>query len=93
MNIFNNLKVYQTGWNVKDERPFSQAEKDAVINAETVASNYGISVQFTMKGGGLTFIPLSEESSLGVGEVVDLEKAALLTLEKSGANDIYRVKI
>ena len=46
-----------------------------------------------MVGGGLTFIPLDQNSTLGVGEVVDLTKAKLLTLGKSGENDIYRVSI
>jgi hypothetical protein len=46
-----------------------------------------------MKNGGLTFIPLSQDSSLGIGEEVDLTKAKVLTLGKSGEADIFRVSI
>ena len=43
-------------------------------------------------GGGQTFIPLSSDSTLTVGDIVDLSKAKLLTLEKDGESDILRVK-
>ena len=46
-----------------------------------------------MQGGGITFIPLSNDSTLGVGDSVDLSKAQLLTLSKEGEADINRVKI
>ena len=45
-----------------------------------------------MKSGGMTFIPLSSTSSKGVGEVVDLNSASLVTLEKQGEADIFRVE-
>lgn len=93
MNIFANLKVYAGKWSVKETRAFSAEEKAAIIQAVVVPSQYGNSVQFTMQGGGLTYIPLSQNSSLGVGEVVDLERAQIVTLSKSGEADIYRVEI
>ena len=93
MNIFKSLHVYIGKWEVKDTRDFTEEEIKAVVQAVVVPSQYGNSVQFTMVGGGLTFIPLDQNSALGVGEVVDLTKAKLLTLGKSGENDIYRVSI
>lgn len=93
MNIFSNLKVYAGKWEVKETRAFSAEEKSAILQAVVVPSQYGNSVQFTMNGGGLTYIPLSQNSNLGVGEVVDLEKAQLVTLSKSGEKDIYRVEL
>lgn len=93
MNIFANLKVYAGKWSVEETRAFSAEEKAAVIQAVVVPSKYGNSVQFIMQGGGLTYIPLSENSNIGVGEVVDLEKAQIVTLSKSGEADIYRVEI
>lgn len=92
MNIFANLKVYAGKWSVKETRAFSAEEKAATIQAVVVPSPYGNSVQFTMQGGGLTYIPLSQNSNIGVGEVVDLEKAQIVTLSKSGEADIYRVE-
>lgn len=92
MNIFSALKVYAGKWNVKETRDFTQEEIDAIENASVVDSQYGMSVCFFMKGGGQTYIPLSNDSSKGVGEAVDLSTAKLLTLGKQGENDIYRVK-
>lgn len=93
MNIFNSLRVYAGKWEVKESRAFTPEEISAVIQAVVVPSQYGNSVQFTMAGGGLTFIPLDQDSTLGVGEVVDLTKAKLITLGKSGEADIFRVSI
>ena len=87
------MKVYAGKWEVKESRSFSEEEIKAVVQAVVVPSQYGNSVQFTMVGGGLTFIPLDQNSTLGTGELVDLTKAKLVTLCKSGENDIYRVSI
>ena len=93
MNIFSSLRVYADKWEVKSIRGFTEEEIKAVVQAVVVPSQYGNSVQFTMAGGGLTFIPLDQNSTLGSGEIVDLTKAKLSTLEKSGEADIYRVTI
>ena len=93
MNIFNNLRIYAGRWEVTNERPFNQEEINAIVQAVVIASQYGNSVQFTMKDGGLTFIPLDQNSALGTGELVDLTKAKLVTLSRPGENDIYRVSI
>lgn len=93
MNIFANLRVYAGKWSVKGTRNFTPEEIAQVVQAVVVPSQYGDSVQFTMKGGGLTYIPLDQGSSCGVGEVIDLTKAKLTTLCKSGESDIYRVTV
>ena len=93
MSIFDSLRVYAGKWEVKSSREFTEEEIKAVVQAVVVPSQYGNSVQFTMIGGGLTFIPLDQNSTLGIGEIVDLTKARLVTLCKSGENDIYRVSI
>ena len=93
MNIFSNLKVYATKWSVKSERVFTAEEIAAVQQAVVVQSEYGNSVMFTMTTGGQTYIPLSTDASVGVGEIIDLSKCKLITLEKSGENDIFRVSI
>lgn len=92
MNIFSSLKVYADKWAVKARRSFSSDEIDAVEKAEVVDSQFGNSVCFHMVGGGQTFIPLSTNSSLGIGDSVDLTKAQLLTLERAGEADIYRIE-
>lgn len=93
MNIFESLKWYAPKWEVKNSREFTPEEIRSVVNAVVVPSQYGNSVQFAMAGGGMTFIPLSQDSTLTVGEVVDLNRARLLTLSKRGEADIFRVEI
>ena len=93
MNIFSALRVYAGKWSEKNVRAFVPEEIQAVEKAEVVESQYGLSVCFFMIGGGQTYIPLDQNSSLGVGAQVDLTKAALVTLQRPGENDIYRVRI
>jgi len=93
MNIFQGLQVYGGKWNVTSERAFDAEEIAAVKKAEVVASEYGNSVCFFMRGGGQTYIPLSNQSSLGVGDSVDLNKAKILTLHRDGSDDITRIDI
>lgn len=92
MNIFSSLRVYAEKWQLKSSREFTAEEKAAVDEAVVVPSQYGNSVCFTMVSGGQTFIPLSQTSSKTVGDTIDLSKAKLLTLGKSGEADIYRVE-
>lgn len=92
MNIFNALRVYAGKWSEKNVRDFSSEEVAAVEKAEVVESQYGFSVCFFMKSGGQTYVPLDQNSSLGIGSQVDLTKAQLVTLQRAGENDIYRVR-
>ena len=93
MNIFSNLRVYAGKWSVKETRDFTADEVSQVSQAIVVPSQYGNSVQFFMKSGGLTYIPLDQNSDCAVGEIIDLTKAKLTTLGKSGEADIYRITI
>ena len=92
MNIFNALRVYAGKWSESAKRTFSPEEVAAVEQAKVVESNFGFSVCFIMKSGGQTYIPLDQNSSLGVDDLVDLTKAELVTLSRPGENDIYRVR-
>ena len=92
MNIFNALRVYAGKWSEKEVRNFTKEEVAAVQQAKVVESQYGFSVCFMMVGGGMTYVPLDQNSSLGVDAVVDLAKAQLVTLQRPGEADIYRVR-
>ena len=92
MNIFSGLQVYGGNWNVVDSRAFDADEISAVKSAMVVSSEYGKSVCFFMHSGGQTYIPLSRESSLEVGDVVDLSSAQVLTLHRDGQEDINRIQ-
>lgn len=85
--------MYPGKWQVRESRAFTKEEIACVEQAVVVPSQYGNSVQFTMKGGGLTYIPLDQNSSVGVGELIDLNTAVLTTLCKDGEADIFRVTV
>ena len=93
MNIFSSLKIYATKWQEKGRRSFSPEEIAMVKSAVVVSSQYGASVEFQYKKGGKSYIPLSQDATLTVGETVKLSKAVLITLHKEGEDDIYRVGI
>ena len=92
MNIFSKLFVYAGKWIQKESRAFTPEEVNLISRATVVESQFGNSVCFFMKAGGQTFIPLSNDSTLVVGDNVDITKAQLLTLGKDGEDDIFRVK-
>ena len=85
------LVEQSNGWVVKSTRPFDPEETAAVKRAEVVASQYGNSVCFFMNGGGQSYIPLSKQSKLAVGDELNLKTAKILTLSKKGKNDITRI--
>lgn len=104
MNIFATLKVYASKWSIKtmrDEngnivanpRSFDAEEIAFISSARVVPSEFGNSVEFTRVNGGKVYIPLDKNSTLGVGDEVDLTVAKVLTLEKPGEKDIIRVVI
>ena len=85
------LVEQEMGWTVKTTRPFAPEEVAAVKRAEVVASQYGNSVCFFMNGGGQTYIPLSKQSKLAIGDELDMKTAKILTLSKKGKDDITRI--
>ena len=92
MNIFSALRVYAGKWSEKNVRDFAPEEVAAVEQAKVVESQYGFSVCFFMKSGGQSYIPLDLNSSLSIDDAVDLTKAKLVTLQRPGEDDIYRVR-
>lgn len=92
MNIFDNLRVYAGKWSVKSKRGFNKEELSLITSAKVVSSQYGLSVCFMLKEGGSTYLPLDVNSTLVEGDIVNMESSNLVTLEKSGENDILRVE-
>ena len=92
MNIFSALRIYAGKWSEKEVRAFLPEEISAVESASVVESQYGLSVCFFMKQGGMSFVPLDQNSSLSIGDSIDLTQAQLVTLQKAGEEDIYRVR-
>lgn len=86
------MKVYGGKWSVKSSRTFSQEELALVEKAQVVESQYGSSCCFFMKNGTTMFIPMSQDAKSDVGDMVDLQTAEILTLEKQGEVDITRIR-
>lgn len=91
-SIFDSLRQYAGKWAVKSTRNFTEDEINSVNRAVVVSSQYGTSLCFYMKSGGMTFIPMSNTSTKGIGEEVNLHNAKLVTLGKDGESDIVRVE-
>ncbi len=84
-------EFYARKWRTGYIRSIDLEEQNAVVRAEIVESQYGNSVCFHLVSGGKIYIPLSENSSLRVGECINLSKAKLITLCRNGDKDIYRM--
>lgn len=93
-NVFAGLTSYGEKWSVVATRAFNATEIGAVNSNSVVSSNYGKSVCFFMKGGKTHYIPLSNRGKqFNLGESIDMAKAKLVTLEKSGEGTIVRVEV
>jgi len=93
LNFFSDKKKYGGKWQVKNVRSFTPEEIDLVAKAVVVSSEFGNSCCFFMKNSDIHFTPMSNDSTLSVGEDVDLSKAQIVTLKKEGEHDIERIKL
>ena len=80
-------------WEVSQVRPFTQQEIDSIEIMKVVSSQYGKSVEFKMKQGGVIYIPLYPTENIPEGDSIDPNSVELLTLSKRGEKDIFRVKL
>lgn len=92
MNVFSELKVYAEKYTVISVRKFNDNEKRLVEKVEVIPSNYGKSACFFMKGGGTTYIPLDENSSYAIGDILNLENLELVLLGRGGKDLINRIR-
>lgn len=94
MGLLSKLRTYQGKWNVTSRDSFDESEINEIVSNEVVPSEYGNSVKLTREDGQVSFLPISNTSrDVRVGESVDLAKCFVLTLSRTGDNDIYRIEI
>lgn len=84
MSIFGNVKIYAEEWAETSVNALEQADKDILREVVTTESEYGISACFFLKKGGRFYIPMDRDSKVGIGEVLDMDKIKVKTLERSG---------
>lgn len=92
MNLFSGLRVYGGKWAEKASRKFTQDELALVTKAQVVESQYGNSCCFFMANGTTMYVPMSTDAKSGVGDIVNLNEAEIVTLEKAGEKDILRIR-
>lgn len=92
MNLFSSLRVYGGKWAEKASRKFTQDELALVTKAKVVESQYGNSCCFFMANGTTMYVPMSTDSKSGVGDIINLNEAEIVTLEKAGEKDIQRIR-
>ena len=91
MGILDSLRIYRGKWEVSNRSKFSANEVSEIASAKVVASDYGHSVCFMLKNGGMKFMPVSNTSKKTTA--VNLENCEVVTLSREGDADIYRIEI
>lgn len=79
-------------WRISNSRHLTNEEISAISSNRVVKSQYGLSVEFSMKKGGVTYIPLLN-NMLSENAEINLQEAQILTLSKEGEKDIYRIEV
>lgn len=92
-NVFDVLTHYGEGYILKSKRPFTAKELAAIRMVKAVRSHYGMSACFFLVGGGQSYIPLSKDTHLTEGTIIDMTKANLLTLNRADEGDILRLEV
>ena len=90
--IFDSLKSYGGKWIEKSSRKFTKEEIELVDKAQVVASEYGNSCCFFMKNGTTMYVPMDKDARSQLGDFIDLTTADIVTLGKTGENDINRIR-
>lgn len=80
-------------WRISNSRHLTNEEISAISSNRVVKSQYGLSVEFSMKKGGVTYIPLLKNDKLSENTEINLHDAKILTLSKEGEKDIYRIDV
>lgn len=93
MSIFDAIRIYlPKKWQEKSVRDFSAEEIDAISSYEITEGDYGPALCMLLVSGGKGFIPLEKDCKLCPGDSIDLKSAKIVTLEKEGEKDIYRIR-
>ena len=94
MGFLDSLRTYGSSWAETSKEKLSSNEVKAIdkIEVTTKDNEWGTSVSmcFFMKSGGRKFVPLSRDSDLEVGDIVDPKSVEIITLERAGDEPVYK---
>lgn len=76
-------------WTPVRSRALSAEERKALVSAEVVPSQYGLSIAFHLRDGKVSYIPLCHTSHLKLGDTVKAANIRIITLYRK-PDYIYR---
>lgn len=85
-------KVYGDSWTVKSTNPMPKEVADQIKEVTCVAGDYGLQLCFHLKRGGQIYKKPSQDANFVEGQVIDPQELTVITLTKSGEEDIVRFK-
>ena len=93
MSIFSNCKTLEARWVVESVRPLTKDEKEIILSARVISSEFGYSLKFLTTEETVK-IPISNKVTPVVGELVDINSIKVITLHKNyNPNEkIYRIE-
>jgi hypothetical protein len=91
-SLFSKLREYGGSWEVVDSKPLDKKDIAETRRAEVVPSQYGNSICFHLKTGGMKFVPCGRDCDLEVGDEVDPKKVVILELER-GDETCYKADV
>ena len=91
---FNTFGGMGQTWKLVNVRNFTSTEIAAVRSNTVAEGKYGKTIVIFLKGGGQTYIPLSEDSAnIPLGSSIDLNTAKLCDYYREGDGHIRRIKV
>lgn len=93
MSIFSNCKTLEARWVVEGIRPLTKDEKEVILSAKVILSEFGYSLRFLTTEETVK-IPISTNISPKVGDLVDINDIRIITLHANydPTLKIYRVE-
>ena len=89
MGLF--AKLYGGSWSLKSTENLLTVD-NSIKSGVVCDGKFGKQVCFTLTTGETGYLPLSRDSQLEAGEEFPVANAKVLTLSKSGEDDIVRVQ-
>lgn len=90
---FANYQIENPWVENKEKTKYFTAEDAALVESAIIVSgDYGLSCKVKRKDKYVSFIPLSRDSRMSQGEVVDLSECKLICLERRGEEPIWRLE-
>lgn len=91
MGILSSLQVYgHEKWQVSNISSFSEEELKTIKNCLVVASQFGNSLCLMLKGGLMSYLPVSRDQESVVGQEVKPEDVKVITLSCKGEKSIFK---